>query len=256
MTLKRKPAGTEFADFCRQWDDVDHNGKIMLANQYGVTYDTARHWRVGGEVPTRKRTANEPRMTITAQELLEMRPAVALDFVMFDLETSGFDADWDIILCGSIKPYGKEPVTFRADEYPEWETSRADDKKITIDIANELRKHAIVVGHYSEKFDTMFLRAKMFRHGIEPLPQMFGIDTWRIALKNFKVSSRRQRSLSMFAQLRPEKDEPEGDRWMRAAFNGEREAMDKIVEHNIIDVRELEKLACISFPYLRSIPKL
>ena len=85
---------------------------------------------------------------------------------------------------------------------------------------------------------------------------MFGIDTWRIALKNFKVASRRQRSLSVFAQLRPEKEEPEGDRWMRAAFNGEKEAMDAIVKHNIIDVNELEKLACISFPYLKSIPKL
>ena len=256
MTQRKRPIGQEFEDFCQQWDEVDHNGKIALANLYQVTYETAKHWRSEGGVPIKKKAKEELRMTITVPELLSIRPSVNLDFVMFDLETSGFDADWDILLSACIKPYGQDPIVFRADNYPEWITNRADDKKITIDIAKELQKHAIVVGHYSEKFDTMFLRAKMFRHGLEPLPQMFGIDTWRIALKNFKVSSRRQRSLSIFAQLRPQKEEPEGDRWMRASFGGDKDAMDKIVAHNILDVQELEKLACISFPYLRSIPKL
>ena len=146
------------------------------------------------------------------------------------------------------------PIVFRADHYPTWQTERANDKAITGDIATELRKHAIVVGHFSSRFDIRFLRAKMLRHGLEPLPLMFGIDTWRIAKDNFKVSNRRMKSLSVFAQLDMPKDEPSGDRWMRAAFNGAQDAMDRIVQHNIEDVMLLEKLASISFPYLKSIP--
>lgn len=258
MTIKKKPEGEAFVLWCEIWDKATHEGKVKMTRQLGVTYDTGKHWRSEGGVPTRKRVKPaDRRMTITAPELLAMRPSVNLDFVMFDLETSGFDADWDILLSACIKPYGQPPIVFRADEYPEWVTQKANDKAITIDIAKELRKHAIIVGHYSQKFDVRFIRAKMFRHGLEPLPPMFGMDTWRIAKNNFKVSSRRRQSLSIFAQLEVGKrDAPEGDRWMRAAFSGEREAMDRIVEHNIECVTELEKLACISFPYLRSIPRL
>ncbi len=250
---KKKPVGPAWEEFVKQWHGSNHEGKVKLAFNCNASYDTAKHWI--SESGQAKVIQEKPKMTLTLLELLAARPSVELDFVMFDIETSGFDADWDIILTACIKPYGKDPIVFRSDNYPAWTTNRADDKQITLDIALELRKHAIVVGHYSEKFDTMFLRAKMFRHGLEPLPQMFGIDTWRIALKNFKVSSRRQRSLSVFAQLRPQKDTPEGDRWMRASFGGDKAAMDAIVEHNKIDVQELEKLAAISFPYLKSIPK-
>jgi len=147
-------------------------------------------------------------------------------------------------------------MVFRADDYPEWTANRANDRGIVVDIANEIRKHAVVVGHYSERFDVKFLRAKMFRHGLEPLPPMFGIDTWRIAKNNFKVSNRRMKSLSVFAEIPMEKEEPDGTRWMRASFGGDKAAMDDIVLHNIRDVEILEKLACLSFPYLRSISKL
>ena len=95
----------------------------------------------------------------------------------------------------------------------------------------------------------------MTKHGVEPLPPMFGIDSWRIAKNNFKVSSRRLKNLAEYFDVGT-KGGVEGGLWMDAAYNGSREAMDKIVEHNIIDVEVLEKLACISFHYLKSIPKL
>ena len=123
-------------------------------------------------------------MTVTVPELLTMNPAVQLDFVCFDLETSNLNADFSILLTAAIKPFGKEAIVFRADNYPEWTVDRANDSKITRDIAQELRKHAIVIGHYSQKFDLPYFRAKMVKHGIEPLPLMFGIDTWRIAKNN------------------------------------------------------------------------
>ncbi len=251
MATKKKPES--IVEFCKEWDGLDHDGKLQLCVSYGVSYETARHWRSDCGIPK-----EEPRrtMTISMPELLATNPSVCLDFVMFDLETSGFDADWDILLTSCIKPYGQPVKTLRADDYPNWEHEKANDRQMTIDIATELRKHAIVVGHYSKLFDIKFLRAKMFRHGIEPLPLMFGIDTWKIALDNFKVSSRRMKSLSIFAGIPMDKEEPEGDRWMKAAFNGDKDAMDKILSHNIRDVEILEKLAQISFPYLRSIPKL
>jgi len=253
MTQRKKPSGEDWKWFIDEWYKRDHNGKVVLAEQFGVTYETMKHW-VSDSGQTRTPIV-EPKMTISVTELLAMRPSVELDFVMFDLETSNLQADFSILLTACIKPYGKDTIVFRADEYPEWKTDRANDYKITKDVATELRKHAIVIGHFSSGFDIPFLRAKMTKHGLEPLPPMFGIDTWRIAKNNFRVSSRRLKNLSSFFDI-GEKGQVEGALWMDAAYNGDKEAMDKIVEHNIRDVEVLEKLACISFPYLKSIPKL
>lgn len=43
---------------------------------------------------------------------------------------------------------------------------------------------------------------------------------------------------------------------MEAAYSGSKEAMDKIVAHNIQDCILLEKLACLTFPFIKSIPRL
>lgn len=250
--MKRKPEGQEFLEWCKEWDDADHDSKLALCDRFGIAYDTGRHWRSDSGVPLHV-VVKPTRVSIP--ELLAMRPSVHLDFVCFDIETSNLDADFSILLTACIKPYGQESIVFRADDYPSWSTDRDNDKAITVAIANELRKHAIVVGHYSQRFDIPFFRAKMLKHGVEPLPQMFGIDTWRIAKNNFKVSSRRLENLSTYFDLGL-KHPVTGRLWMKAAYSGSREAMDEIVEHNIQDVELLEQLTCISFPYLKSIPKL
>lgn len=254
MTQKKKPEGVAWEDFVDKWYTLDHDGKVLLANYYGVTYDTCKHW-VSGAGATRKQVKAAPTMIVTMPELLAMRPSVNLDFVCFDVETSNLAADFSILLTACIKPYGREPIVFRADHYHDWVDDRADDSQIVRDVAEELRKHAVVVAHFGSGFDIPFLRAKMVKHGLEPLPPMFGIDTWRIAKQNFRVSSRRLKNLASFFDI-GEKELVEGGLWMEAAYSGSKEAMDRIVAHNIQDVLVLERLACISFPYLKSIPKL
>jgi uncharacterized protein YprB with RNaseH-like and TPR domain len=251
---KKKPEGEEWTNFVKEWHSRDHPGKVALANEYGVGYETAKHW-ISAAGEGKPIGAGGPRMSISVPELLAIRPSKELDFVMFDLETSNLQADFSVLLTACIKPYGKDAIVFRADNYPEWKTDRANDYRIVKDIADEIRKHAIVVTHYGMYFDIPFLRAKMVKHGLEPLPQMFALDTWAIAKKNYKVSSRRLKGLADFFDV-GEKEPVEGRLWMDAAYNGSKEAMDKIVEHNIRDVEILERLACISFPYIRSLPKL
>jgi uncharacterized protein YprB with RNaseH-like and TPR domain len=251
--MKKRPTGLEWEKFVESWYKNDHDGKVILAQAFGVTYETLKHW-VSNNGATRKKV-EEPTMHISIPELLGSQPCVNLDFVCFDIETSNLQADFSITMTACIKPYGLPPIVFRADNYPEWTENRSNDKGIITDISAELRKHAIVIAHYGSKFDVPFLRAKMVKHHLDPLPPMFGIDTWRIAWNNFKVSSRRLANLSTFFDI-GEKEPVEGALWMTAAYDGSKEAMDKIVSHNIRDVEILEKLACISFPYIKSIPRL
>ena len=254
MPKRRKPEGTELERWCRSWDEADHEGKMRLAQESDVSYDTAKHWRSEStDVVPRKEA--EPKMQVTVEQLLNRKSAINLDFVSFDIESSNLTADYSILLSAVIKPFGQEPIVFRADDYQTWVTDRANDKELTQAIAEELRKHAIVITHYGMYFDIPYFRAKMEHHGLEPLPQMFAIDSWRIAYKNFKVSSRRLKNLATYFDL-GEKSNVEGELWMDAAYNGSKEAMDEIVEHNIQDCVVLEKLAAVSFPYLKSIPRM
>jgi len=249
------PKGKE-QEFCQEWDSASHQEKLRLAEKYGVSYDTARHWRSDcREVPT---VELEPKMQMTVEEILGHRPAINLDFVSFDLETSNLNADFSVIMSAAIKPFGQEAIVFRADNYPAWgKGRRKDDSGIVRDIRDELGKHAIVITHYGSdgRFDLPFLYAKMVKYGIPVLPTMFGIDSWKIARAKFKISSRRLANLGHFFDI-GEKSGVDPNLWMEAVYDGSTEALDKIVEHNIIDVEVLEKLACLSFPYIKSIPRL
>jgi uncharacterized protein YprB with RNaseH-like and TPR domain len=250
-----KPIGKDLETFVDRWYNLGHDGKLALAKEAGVTIDTAKHWVSDSGMTRKPEKRAEDRMTVTLPELLAMKPCVHLDFACFDIETSNLDADFSVLLTAAIKPYGQKAIVFRADDYPSWEKNRSNDRDITIAIANELKKHAILIAHYGQKFDIPFFRAKMVKHNLEPLPPMFGIDTWRIAKNNFKVTRRSLVNLANFFDI-GDKSGVEGGLWMAAAYDGDKKAMDEIVKHNVIDVEVLERLACISFPYLKSVPRL
>jgi uncharacterized protein YprB with RNaseH-like and TPR domain len=253
--MKRKrPSGSEWELFVKEWHESSHEDKVRLCDKYDITYDIGKHWLsdTGNGNP---HPVDKPKMLVTQDELLAGKFATKLDFVSFDIETSNLNADFSVLLSACIKPFGQETIVFRADNYSTWKSNRANDTMILKDIVAELRQHAIVITHYGRKFDIPFIRAKMVKAGMEPLPLMFGIDSWRIAKDNFKVASRKLVNLAEFFQIGT-KGGVEGNLWMAAAYDGSKEAMDEIVEHNIVDVKVLERLACVSFPYLKSIPRL
>jgi len=251
---RKKPMGQEYEALKDDYYKANHAGRVALARRFGIHLDSLKHWISQGDTPS-----VEPDDTdntgIALDGLLVLNPAIKLDFVSFDIETSGLQADFAITLCACIKPFGQPPVVFRADDYPEWNYCRADDHRIIADIVTELSRHAIVIGHYGSRFDIPFIRAKSVKYGLPLLPPIFGIDTWLIARQNFRLASRRLKALSRYFDL-GQKSDVEGPLWMDAAFDGNKEALDAIVEHNIVDCELLEKLACITFPYLKSIRKL
>lgn len=255
MVARKKPTGDEWLCFVTTWQSVDHEGKVKLAKQYGVTYDTTKHWI--SEKDTTPKEEQEEKITPTevVGEILMLRPKVQLDFVSFDIETTNFKADFSVMLCACIKPFGGKPMIWRGDDYPDWMEHRDNDLEIVADISRELSRHAVVVTHYGTGFDMRYLRAKMIKHELPPLPPMFGVDTYAIAKRNMLVSRRRLAALAEWLNL-GEKEGVKGELWLRAAMTGDRQAMDEIVAHNIVDCQILERLAAVSFPYLRSIRRL
>lgn len=258
---RKKPTGEEYITFIDRWQAEDHAGKMYLAEQYGVGYDTMRHWFSDGppaKPKVKEATSIEtPAETLVIDirgELLALQPRMKLDFVCFDIETSNLKADFSIILSAVIKPFGQAPFVFRADSYAAWKNDRANDSAIATDICKELGQHAIVITHFGSKFDLPYLRAKMSRYGLPMLPPMFGVDTYKIAKANYAVSSRRLAALGSYFGI-GDKSAVEGNLWNQAALNADSTALDEIVAHNIQDCVMLENLAAMSFPFMRAIPR-
>lgn len=254
---RKKPEGELWERLVKTWNSSNHEGKMNLVKEFNTTYGTMKHWLSDSGFANNGegRKPEELKGNLNVADIIALKPAVELDFVCFDLETSNLKADFSVTLTGCIKPFGKEAKIFRADNYKTWEKNRADDSHIITDISNELRKHAVVVTHYGTGFDIPFLRAKMVKHGLEPLPPMFALDSYLVAKANFQVGSRKLSSLAAYFDL-GEKTEVEGGLWMKAAYDGDKKAMDLIVDHNVQDCIILEKLACLSFPFLKSIRRL
>ncbi len=258
MTKRKRPEGEEWGAFVDEWYKRDHAGKMELIKPYTDSYDTAKHW-LSENGATRRAEPNYS-MAITADEVMAAPVETKMDFAFFDIEASNLDADFSIMLSAVIKPFGQEPVVFRADNYPEWKTNRYHDEGIVRDIANELKQHAVIVTHYGSSgyYDTPFLKAKMVKYRMPPLPSMFSVDTYRISRANFKLRSRRLGSMSKYYAL-GDKEEVEGALWVKAAYGNNEEAkaaLDCIVAHNVQDVILLERLTCLIYPYLKAIPKL
>ena len=255
---KKKPEGKEWETFVQRWQSCGHLGKIALAEGCGASYDLARHWisdtgnGQGGQISN----FDDPDLSGAIREVLAIPTKTKLDFVSFDLESSELKADFSALLSAVVKPFGKEAIVFRADNYQNWqEGRRADDLEICRDITNELARHAIVVTHYGTGFDLRYIRAKMMKYGLPALPPMFAIDTYYLAKANMMVSRRRLDAICKYLNLGL-KSVVEGAVWVDAALNGNKEALGEIVAHNIQDCILLERVAMVMFPYLRSIRRL
>jgi uncharacterized protein YprB with RNaseH-like and TPR domain len=140
-----------------------------------------------------------------------------------------------------IKPGGGEAVTFRGDAYPAWQGGRSNDAPVVRALADALGQYDILVAHNGKKFDIPFLQTRLARWGLPPLPRTKLVDPVLLARNNYRMSSNSlQRLLGMFGLN--EKTVVDNDVWLRAALDGDREAMNYIVEHCIKDVDMLDAL--------------
>lgn len=160
----------------------------------------------------------------------------------FDLETSSLNADFGIVLCGVILPAGGEPIVFRGDKINKrWKTQRSDDSATVAAIVAELEKYDIWIAHNAARFDVPFLRTRIAKHGMPPLPGRKLLDPVMLARNKLRMS---YNSLEKIAELLGcnDKTPVTGETWVRAALDGDRESMDYVVDHCVHDTLTLEKV--------------
>lgn len=170
----------------------------------------------------------------------------------FDLETTSLNADFGVLLCSVIKPSFGKPIILRADKLnKKWDKGRSDDSALVKATAEELMKHDCWVAHNGAKFDVPFLRTRIARWGLPPLPDAKLIDPVQLARNKLRISYNSLERIADFLGVNT-KTTVDGNMWLRAALDGDRQAMNYIVEHCVADVLMLEKVVDAVKSYSRA----
>jgi uncharacterized protein YprB with RNaseH-like and TPR domain len=163
----------------------------------------------------------------------------------FDLETSGLDADFGIILCGVVKLQGeKKPIVLRADKLNKgWARGdRMNDSPLVKELKAILEEQDILVAHNAMFFDVPFMCAKCAEWGLGAFNHRKVIDPYQITRNKMRIRSKSLSNLCSHIGIKNRKTDVDGRTWKRAFLNGDTAAMDEIAHHCVIDVLMLEEL--------------
>jgi uncharacterized protein YprB with RNaseH-like and TPR domain len=159
----------------------------------------------------------------------------------FDIENFGFKADFGILLSYCIKDSESDNILGRHITKKELDT--CGDEKLVRDCVRDLKKFDRIVGFYSTKHDLPFIRSRAVFHKI-PFPRvrtLFHTDVYYIIKHKFKLSRNSQQTAYNILVGESHKTHWGRDHWIKA-LRGDQESLGYILEHNKIDVLELEQL--------------
>lgn len=192
-------------------------------------------------------------------------PPVALShpkILFWDLETShnivaAFqlrNQDWispeniiaeRFIISGAWKWYGQSTVHAASLlDYPDVHS----DELLVQHLRATLMQADVIVAHNGDKFDLKYVKTRMLKHGLPPMPPILSIDTLKVAREHFMFNANRLDYLGEFLGLGRKKSTKPG-LWLRA-LQRDPVAIREMVAYNKQDVVLLEKVFLKLVPYM------
>ena len=124
-------------------------------------------------------------MQIDTQDFLRL-VELAKTLYFIDIEASNLRADYGSILCVSMKPYGKSPLTVSV-------TQPGNDQRVVREVSAHLEDADCWVTYYGKGFDIPFLNTRLLKWGLSPIQKKPHIDLY-FQLKSKTLTSRRSQS--------------------------------------------------------------
>jgi len=156
---------------------------------------------------------------------------------IFDIETTGFNADFGRLICAVVKEYrNPEPIIILPH-------SPLDDTAAMRKLKRTLEHYEIIVGHYIKGFDIPFLNSKLFLNEEPRLRPCFQVDTYYVA-RHYAKQAIRSKSLSHLADvlgLEEQKMRIRCRTWNEAR-DGMPRSIQRLVRRCISDVRLTEQV--------------
>jgi uncharacterized protein YprB with RNaseH-like and TPR domain len=160
----------------------------------------------------------------------------------FDIESTGFQGDFSIMLCYSIKDSESDKI------YSDCVTAKdlkGDlDKRILINCIRDMKIFDRIVGFYSSKFDLPFCRTRAVYWNLNfpKYSELLHTDVYYIIRHKFKLSRNRQQTAhNILVGNETRKTHFGRDAWIKS-MTGDKKSLDYILDHNKKDVLDLEEL--------------
>ena len=162
-----------------------------------------------------------------------------------DIETSNLVADFGIVLSWAIKD-GSSKQIFSSVLTPKdikKATFGSEDKRLVADCLKAMQQFDRIVTYYGSRFDVPFLRARALSTGLE-FPNygtMKHTDLYFILRGRVALSSKRLENACRVLLGETQKTRIDSKYW-RAGVRGDEKSLAYILDHNLKDVLDLEKL--------------
>lgn len=169
----------------------------------------------------------------------------------WDLETTGLTAIMGRILTCAFVGLTDDPVVYRTDVKPWKGRNKIDDGPLAVAIRDYLEEYDLIVGHNIRLFDIPLLNARLAKADERPLRTHFVMDTmW--AARQMRIGSSKLDNLQKFFELTEAKTPIKWETWQLAS-QGDKAALDEVIEHNIQDVLVTRDLYPYVLPYVATL---
>jgi len=174
-----------------------------------------------------------------------------------DIEAGSLTANTDIMLSWAIKTVGKDEW-FYDHVTAESLKKGVKDRHIIESCINTMWKYDRLVVHYGKRgwYDTPFVRTRALKLGFEfpPLGMIWVSDTCTMSRQVLRLTSNRQGVIGETILDENVKTRVDFNHWINIKYGTAKEkkiAIDYIVDHNLKDVEQLEKVYLKFKPFCR-----
>lgn len=191
-------------------------------------------------------------LPVEVAEVIETKPKI----LVFDIETADFNADFgEVFMMGYRWWHEDDYHIMHSWDYPGWD--KLDIEKRDYFLIEKISKMIcdadVLVGHYSIKFDFLFLQTRCLIHKLPPLPVVPHVDTWRIARYQLKFGGNGMKNIAKGLDL-DEKKASLPKRIWRRAHAYDMDALGQISDYCLQDVKTQYEMAKRLFPLAKAIP--
>ena len=134
------------------------------------------------------------------------------------------------------------------------EAVNQDDKRMIKGIWELVNQADLVIAHNGERFDMPKLNTRFLIHGFNPPLPYQQIDTLKHIRRNFGFTSNKLDYVNQLLNLERKK-ETSFELW-RNCYNGDKQALDQMLDYNVQDVRILEETYLRIRPWIKPHPNM
>lgn len=153
------------------------------------------------------------------------------------------------VICGSWKWADEDKVhnVSVLDDPKRYAKNHQDDYHVIKTLHKILSQADVIVAHNGDFFDKKYINTRILFHGLEPLPPITSIDTYKVAKSQFMFNSNKLDYLGSYLKL-GNKIKTSPGLWMRV-MNGDKAAVKEMALYCNQDIILLEKVYNKLMPY-------